>query len=88
MKKFFVVSMLLTILAIPGFSKAQEGKKAITTLEEVVVTATKYETEQMETPAFVTVITAEELKKTGGRSLVEALRTISGLGYTSDLTHK
>ena len=52
-------------------------------LEEVVVTAMRYETGEMETPAFTTVITAEELAETGGRNLVEALRTVSGLGYVS-----
>ena len=52
-------------------------------LEEVVVTAMRYETGEMETPAFTTVITAEELKETGGRNLVEALRTVSGIDYIS-----
>ncbi len=52
-------------------------------VEEVLITAMRYETGELETPAFVTVITADELEKTGGRNLVEALRTISGLGYVS-----
>lgn len=78
----FFCSSLLVVSSV-NRALAQNREEDVHKMDEVVVTATKYETKQMETPAFVTVITAEELKKTGGRSLVEALRTISGLGYVN-----
>ena len=79
--KFAIASVVLFFLVSvlnPGFASED-----VVELEEVVVTAMRYETEEMETPAFVTVITADELEQTGGRSLVGALRTISGLEYVN-----
>ena len=71
------LTLLLTVVNV-AFAQQEEEK-----IETIVVTAMRHETGEMETPAFTTVITAEELEKTGGRSLVEALRTISGLEYVN-----
>ncbi len=81
MAVFFCVSLL--VLSPVKKALSQNGEEDVYKMDEVVVTAAKYETEQMETPAFVTVITADELEQTGGRNLVEALRTISGLEYVN-----
>ncbi|HIE26304.1 TPA: TonB-dependent receptor [Candidatus Poribacteria bacterium] len=81
--RLVAISIAFTLLSITSNAFAESATKPVTKLDAVVVTATKYETEQMETPAFVTVITADELEKTGGHNLVEALRTISGLEYVS-----
>ena len=56
MKKCLVVSMLLAVLAMPGFSQAKEKEKAVTTLEEVVVTAGRVEEKKKEITSNVTII--------------------------------
>jgi len=58
----------------------KEEKKAVE-MKKVVVTATRTEKEDLDVPAYTTVLTHEELVKTGGRNLVEALKVAGGVTY-------
>ncbi|MFN0048517.1 MAG: TonB-dependent receptor plug domain-containing protein [Cytophagales bacterium] len=47
--------------------------------------ASKEELTQKETPGIVTLITEEEIRKTGARDLVELLRLVPGFDFASDV---
>lgn len=50
-----------------------------------VTVATKGELTQKETPGIVTVITEEEIQKTGARDLIELLRLVPGFDFGADV---
>ena len=54
----------------------------VVTMGEVVVTATRDTQEVRKTPANVTVITAEEIKKSGATTLPEVLENIESVSNT------
>jgi len=85
MKKWFVVSLFLAALAISGLSKAEEEaiKKPLVTLEEVVVTATRDTREIRKIPANITVIKSEDIEKSGATSLVDVLKKLAGIHFTT-----
>jgi len=82
MKKFSVLFLLLSVFI---FSPAQaEDKKTgepMTTMEEVVVTATRDVQEIRKAPASVTVITEEEIQDAGATTLVEVLDKIESIQF-------
>ncbi|OPX39224.1 MAG: hypothetical protein B1H11_03530 [Desulfobacteraceae bacterium 4484_190.1] len=78
MKKLLIVFALLFFLTLPGLSNARDEKQ-VTTLEEVVVTATKVEQNTMDVPFFASVVTREEFEKMGATTIEEALRSVPGL---------
>ena len=80
MKKCFVVSMLLTVLAMPGFSQAKEEKKALVELEEVVVTAGRVEEKKKEITTNVTIIDEEDIKSSSAKDLGDLLAE-QGIGH-------
>ena len=61
-KNFLMISMVLFMA--PNFVFAQDNDEA-TDVEEVIVTATKRETNLMETPLAVSVITQEQMALQG-----------------------
>jgi vitamin B12 transporter len=71
-KKFLFFSFLLS--GITAF--AQQDK--ITSLDEVVITSNKYPKKQTETGKVLTVITREQLDKSGGKTLNEILNNVAG----------
>jgi iron complex outermembrane receptor protein len=85
MRKLYVISILLALFAMPGLSKAkeEEGKKPLVTLEEVVVTATRDTREIRKIPANITVITSEDIEKSGATSLVDVLEKVAGIHFTT-----
>ncbi|WP_378952722.1 TonB-dependent receptor plug domain-containing protein [Pelosinus sp. sgz500959] len=52
-------------------------------LDQIIVTALKIESKDLETPAYVTVYTEEQLKGTGAANILEALRYTEGIIYHS-----
>ncbi len=52
-----------------------------TLLGEVTVTAERFHGDEISTPRFVTVISADELVETGGNNLVDALKRAGGFAY-------
>jgi vitamin B12 transporter len=73
MKKHFFV---LAAVIISSTAKSQDTTG--TSLDEVILTATKYEKKQSETGKVVTVINRQQLEKSGGTTLSELLNTVVG----------
>ena len=73
MKKHFFV---LAAVIISNQLQAQDTTG--TSLNEVVLTANKYPKKQTETGKVITVITRQQLEKSGGKTLSELLNTVAG----------
>ncbi|MDP4148500.1 MAG: TonB-dependent receptor [Bacteroidota bacterium] len=76
-KKHIIVLALAASLC--GSSWAQAQDSGFKQLDEVVVTATKYPVKENLTGKVLTVITKEQLEKSGGKQLGEVLNTQAGL---------
>jgi vitamin B12 transporter len=73
MKKHFFV-----LAAVIISSTVQSQDTTGTSLDEVILTANKYEKKQSETGKVVTVINRKQLEKSGGTTLSELLNTVVG----------
>ena len=73
MRKWFVVSVLLAVLAMPGFNQAEEKQKDMATLEEVVVTATKTEEKRKDVPNSIIIMDEIDIQESPAKSLGERL---------------
>ncbi len=81
MRKFFLVP------AIFFSSHLLAQTDTVTTLDVVVLTATKFSAKTTETGKVVTVITAEQLEHAGSRDLAQVLTEMGGVfinGYTNN----
>ncbi len=69
------------ILTIPGFTLAEEVKRGaeIVKLQQVIVTAPRIDKTLVETPASVTIITAEEIEGMGAKNIIDIVRNIPGV---------
>lgn len=84
MKKFLLLVLLFSLVSFsPLHAQNKNDGETPVTLEEVVVTATRDKQEIRKTPANVTVITAEEIEKSGATTLVEVLENIEGVQFRS-----
>ncbi len=72
MKKFWVIFLLLALV-----SAAQAEEKI--QIEEVVVTATRYEEKVADVPASVSIISEEEIKNSTAQNIPDLLRTEVGV---------
>jgi len=87
MKKFVGVFVVLILLILPGFSNAKEeekGKESVTTMEEVVVTASRLEEPLKYSPDSVTIVTSEEIKKKGKQTVIDVLRDVPGISISQN----
>ena len=87
MKKFVGVFVVLALLILPGFSNAKEeekGKESVTTMEEVVVTASRLEEPLKYSPDSVTIVTSEEIKKKGKQTVIDVLRDVPGISISQN----
>ena len=85
MKKGLISFAMISSFIWPGFGLANGNKgegETVTTLEEVVVTATRYEEEISAVPANVTVITEEDIARTTAKDVPSILRTQLGIHVT------
>jgi iron complex outermembrane receptor protein len=84
MKKVFILVLLLSVVNLSEVQaqNKNDGDRAFT-MEEIVVTAIRDKQETRKTPANVTVITAEEISKTGAATLVEVLENAEGIQFRS-----
>jgi len=83
MKKILACSVALCIcvtFGAPVMVSAQQKASGVV-LEEVVVTATRDTEEVRKVPASVSVITAEEISKSGATSIVEVLDKLEGIHF-------
>ena len=74
--------MLFAILATAGMA-AEENSIASTRLNETVVSTENFGISVLETPKNVTVITAEDIEKSGAQSIEEAVRTVPGMYFSN-----
>ena len=82
MKKWLSLLVFLSFLVLLEFSHAQEKQAdelTPITMEEVVVTATRYEEKIATVPANVTVITEKDIKNSTAHNIPDLLRTQVGL---------
>ena len=70
-RHFFVLAAIIT-------SSQLQAQQDSSSLEEVVITSNKYPKKQSETGKVITIISREQLEKSGGRTLGELLNTVAG----------
>lgn len=75
--KIWLSSMLMAGLLTGGVNAADNSP--VYTLDPVTVTAQREETQDLKTPAAVTVLTHEQLEQTGATGMQEALKYTTGL---------
>lgn len=83
LRKNSLVAMLVTGVMLAGDAQvfAAENDVQNYTLDPIVITAHRYKTDDLNTPAAVDVFTQEQLAATGGTNLVEALKFATGVTY-------
>ena len=76
----FFKLLLCSICAVSHFAvTAQSNNNDAPELAPNIVTANKYPEDPLKLPAFVTVITQEDLKSSGVRTVNEALMSLGGV---------
>ena len=78
-KSLLLAAALVLVFAFGAGAVEKSAAEAKCELGEMVVTATKVENYQAEIGSSVTVITADDLKKSGKTILLEVLRDVPGL---------
>ncbi len=81
MKKVWVLVLLFSLVSFSTLHAENKNDDALVTMEEVVVTATRDTQETRKVPANVTVITAEEIEKSGATTIVEALDKLESIQF-------
>ena len=74
----------ILLLSILGITANQAGAEVPTVLDTVVVSATRSEQVSVPTPASISVITAQDIERSGARNVTELLRGRAGI-QVSDL---
>jgi iron complex outermembrane receptor protein len=76
MRQFFTFYLFIISIFLPFLASAEE--KTVN-LEEVIVTATRYEEQPSKVPANITVITEEDINNSSAQNIPELLRTEIGI---------
>jgi len=84
MKKVSIIVLIVVFFAGLGSSKAQEGPYR---LDDIVVTASRIQTPLVETSTNVTIITQEDIKDTGARTLIDVFDREPGIITTNLLNN-
>jgi outer membrane cobalamin receptor len=84
MKRSTMVAMLLLSMALPPASLLAEERT--TQLKEVVVTATKTEKDPNDVTQAVTVVTGEEIRKSGATDVATAIQNSTGVTISTNGT--
>ena len=81
MKKQFIIGVMAFNLVSTTFfaQKKTSQKDKVETLQEVVVTATKFNLKKENTGKVIHKITKKELQQNAGKTVIEILNTISGI---------
>jgi vitamin B12 transporter len=78
-QKIFVVAAVILISSQLIAQEVPAGQEdSLTTLDQVVLTASKYPRKQLETGKVITVISRQQLEQAGGKSLADLLNTVPG----------
>lgn len=83
-KMLILMGTLILLTANQVWAEEKNDSSAKYNLGEVIVTATKSEIYQAEVGSSTTVITAEDLNKTGKRTVSEALRDVPGVAVVQN----
>ena len=81
MKKFLFLVLFFSLVNFSPIHAASNNDDAPVTMEEIVVTATRNKQETRKAPANVTVVTAEEISKSGATTVVEALERLESVQF-------
>ncbi len=84
MKKWMFVFVLTTLMAFPGFSLAegeQKDRKIVSTMDEVVVTATKTEEKRKDIPNSLILMDEMDIEESSATSLGELLANELGIDW-------
>lgn len=90
---FLLLGVVLTLMlaVFPAWGQAkQEEKKSNVKEKQIIlgtvnVTAKRYQTEELDTGSFTTVITSQEMEQQGGNDVFELLQRTGGLNFSSSL---
>lgn len=84
-----VLPFLVGLIFIAGAIKAQEEEMTELSLEDLldmsVSVASKVDMTQQESPAIITLVTEQEIKKSGARDLIDVLRLVPGIEFGMDV---
>ena len=83
MKKSLFLVLLISLVSFSPLHATSNNDDAPVTMAEVVVTATRDKQEIRKTPANVTVITAEEISKSGATTVVDVLDKLESIQFRS-----
>jgi iron complex outermembrane receptor protein len=82
LKEVFVLILLFSVvICLPVQAQSKNNENTTVTMGEVIVTATRDRQEIRKTPANVTVITAEDITKTGATTVIEALDKLESIQF-------
>jgi vitamin B12 transporter len=78
-KKVWAISLIAFWWLAPNITNAQQNQDSVRTLNEVVVTATKFPKSQNETGKVLTVIDEDQLKRSAGKDVSQLLNEQVGI---------
>ena len=81
MKKFLFLVLFFSLISFSPLHAESKNDDNPVTMEEVVVTATRDKQETRKVPANVTVITAEDISKSGATTVVEVLDKLESIQF-------
>jgi iron complex outermembrane receptor protein len=82
-KNHSLLFLAVALLATNGSQTSALAAEAYD-LPEVVVTATRTDREVEKIPSYVQIVTAEEIRESGAKSVPEALKSLSGISVSSN----
>ncbi|HEY9049668.1 MAG TPA: TonB-dependent receptor plug domain-containing protein, partial [Ohtaekwangia sp.] len=80
--KVWAMTLIALWLLAPSKTKAQQDSLATSSLDEVVITATKFPKSQSETGKVLTIIDEEQLKRSAGKDISQLLNEQVGVVIT------
>jgi outer membrane receptor for ferrienterochelin and colicins len=86
MKKFLLSIVFLLVFNLLGFNVMAEETEISFTLDEIVVTASKYEENLSEAPVSVEVIDEDEIEQKNGENVADLLRDVAGVNIKDNGT--
>nr|MBC8361932.1 hypothetical protein [Candidatus Desulfatibia profunda] len=84
MKKYAVLFVLVAVWIFPGFLQAEDEKRndqSITTMDEVVVTATKTKEKRKDIPNSMIVMDKTDIQESTAKSVGELLANEPGIDW-------
>ncbi|MFW5996678.1 MAG: TonB-dependent receptor plug domain-containing protein [Lentisphaeria bacterium] len=76
--------LLLALMILPGLLPSVLSGAEVEELSDMTVTANKFPAREHNSPQFLQIFTADDLRKTGAQNTIDALRKAGGLGYTAN----